>query len=109
MKAELLNSNLFIIPSAIENSPNSLGEAQIMGVPCLASYVGGIPDMMKGYEEYLYRFEETEMLAYKICKIFSQKDQQADMSESACTRHDPERNAKELLETYKQIAGRGAK
>lgn len=41
MKKCLLKSNLFICPSSIENSPNSLGEAQILSVPCLASYVGG--------------------------------------------------------------------
>ena len=43
MKAEYLRSNVFLCPSSIENSPNSLGEAQMLGVPCVASYVGGIP------------------------------------------------------------------
>ena len=73
MKNEYLNSNVFICPSTIENSPNSLGEAQILGVPCVASYVGGIPDMMKGNEGNLYRFEEFEMLAKIICETFAQK------------------------------------
>ena len=71
MKNEYLNCNIFVCPSSIENSPNSLGEAQILGVPCIASYVGGIPDMMQGNEEALYRFEEIEMLADKICNIFT--------------------------------------
>lgn len=35
-----LNSNVFVCPSSIENSPNSLGEAMILGLPCVASNVG---------------------------------------------------------------------
>ena len=45
MKRLLLESNVFVCPSSIENSPNSLGEAMLLGVPCVASDVGGIADM----------------------------------------------------------------
>ena len=48
MKQAYLKSNVFVCPSSIENSPNSLGEAQLLGVPHVASYVGGIADMMIG-------------------------------------------------------------
>ncbi|WP_308597086.1 glycosyltransferase [uncultured Parabacteroides sp.] len=98
-----LRSNVFVCPSSIENSPNSLGEAQILGVPCVASYVGGIPDMMKGNEENLYRFEEVEMLAEKVCKIFSNKDKHKNMIEEATRRHNPETNSNRLFEIYKSI------
>jgi len=67
MIAEYLNAHLFICPSSIENSPNSLGEAQLLGVPVIASYVGGVPDMVThGETGLLYRFEEVEMLAEGI-------------------------------------------
>ena len=100
MKQEYLNCNVFICPSSIENSPNSLGEAQILGTPVLASYVGGIPDMMKGDEEHLYRFEEVNMLAEKICCLFDDKDKQADMIEVAKLRHNQIINAERLIEIY---------
>ena len=104
MKQEYLNTNVFVSSSSIENSPNSLGEAQILGTPCIASYVGGVPDMMKGNEENLYRFEEVSMLAAKICRIFANADKQIDMKTAAIQRHDPKMNSMQLLETYRMIS-----
>lgn len=101
---QYLQSNLFICPSSIENSPNSLGEAQLLGVPCLASYVGGVPDMMKGAEENMYRFEETEMLADKICNIFNEKVwDNSSIIKEASERHNPEKNTLQIIEIYNQI------
>ena len=103
MKQEYLNSNVFVCPSSIENSPNSLGEAQILGVPCVASYVGGVADMMKGNEENLYRFEEIAMLAEKVCRVFANKEHQVDMKHEAMMRHDSEKNSMRLFSIYKEI------
>lgn len=104
MKQEYLNCNVFICPSSIENSPNSLGEAQILGVPCLASYVGGIPDMMIGYEDNLYRFEEIEMLAHKICLLFEKQDNISDtLLDESIKRHDPIINDITLYTIYQKI------
>ena len=103
MKHEYLCANVFVCPSSIENSPNSLGEAQIVGVPCVASYAGGIPDMMRGDEEHLYRFEEVEMLAYKICSVFSQTNHKTDSRVIAQNRHDAMINQVNLLKIYTNI------
>ena len=105
MKSEYLSANVFICPSSIENSPNSLGEAQILGVPCLASYVGGIPDMMIGCEQNLYRFEEVEVLAYKVCQVFAREEQQISMCSPALKRHDRKANSEQLLAIYNEING----
>lgn len=106
MVDEYLNCNVFVCPSSIENSPNSLGEAQILGTPCIASYVGGIPDMMRSNEDNLYRFEEVEMLAEKVCRVFSAGDKQTDMRAIAARRHDPLNNNQQLLSIYHKIIGR---
>ena len=72
MITEYLNAHLFICPSSIENSPNSVGEAQVLGVPVIAAYVGGISDMVEHAETgLLYRFEEIEILAGHIRNLFS--------------------------------------
>lgn len=103
MVREYLSCNVFVCPSSIENSPNSLGEAQILGTPVLATYVGGIPDMMKGNEDNLYRFEEVNMLAEKICRVFADEDKCKDMSEIARHRHNRDENLERLIAIYKLI------
>lgn len=103
MMQEYLHANVFVCPSTIENSPNSLGEAQILGTPCVASYVGGVMDMMRGDEEHLYRFEEVEMLAAKVCGVFADAEKQVDMRAVALRRHDGNSNSNNLLLIYKNI------
>lgn len=102
MKMEYLNSNVFVCPSSIENSPNSLGEAQLLGVPCVASYVGGIPDFMEGNEKNMYRFEEVNMLSNIICKIFGTNDFSC-KRDKALARHDSQSNISKLISIYKLI------
>lgn len=104
-----LISNIFISLSSIENSPNSLAEAQLLGVPCISSYVGGAPDFIEqGKSGYLYRFEETEMLAMYICKIFDMGEEELqELSKNerlvAKERHSVERNRKKLMDIYKYV------
>ena len=105
MKQAYLSSNVFVCPSSIENSPNSLGEAQLLGVPCVAAYVGGVSDMMKNYEKYMYRFEEIEMLAFNVIDIFNTSKNLGDvgMSTTASIRHDAILNTNQLLAIYNEI------
>lgn len=108
MAERYAKSHIFICPSSIENSPNSLGEAQLLGVPCIASYVGGIPNMVSNNKTgLLYRFEEYEMLASLIYKIFSNDELALTLSanekEEAIIRHDPIYNSKKNYEIYKNI------
>lgn len=104
MKQEYLRANVFVCPSSIENSPNSLGEAQLLGVPVIAAYVGGIPDMMKNDTDHLYRFDEVEMLAWQICHLFEMGDYDtSSMQIVARKRHSPEDNLQVLLAIYQSV------
>ncbi|MYF99311.1 glycosyltransferase [Candidatus Poribacteria bacterium] len=44
--SELLKSDLFVLPSLHEGSPNALIEAMGIGIPCIATDVGGIKDLI---------------------------------------------------------------
>lgn len=71
MKRMYLKSNVFVSPSSIENSPNSLGEAMMLGVPCVSSLVGGVGNMLiNGAEGFTYQHDAPYMLAFYIMKIF---------------------------------------
>ena len=51
MRDAYLKSSLFICSSTLENSPNSLGEAMILGMPCVTADVGGIPSLFVDGED----------------------------------------------------------
>lgn len=108
MAKQMKKANLFLCPSSIENSPNSLGEAQLIGLPCIASYVGGVPDMIRDkYDGLLYRFEEYEMLAYNILKVLNDDILAMKLSENGKVasreRHDREKNLNDIIDIYKDI------
>ncbi len=104
----LKKCNVMVIPSAIENSPNSLAEAEILGVPCVASYVGGIPEMLQDYiDGYLYCYNEPGILAEKVSHLFDSREICETYSQNARNkakeRHDPDSLENSLLDIYHQI------
>lgn len=108
MVREYQKAHVFICPSSIENSANSVGEAQIIGTPVIASYVGGTPDMVTHNETgLLYRFEEVEMLAVNIRKVFTNHELATHLSKNAVLaaskRHDRTTNLNGLIEIYNSI------
>lgn len=60
----------YILASSIENSPNTLLEAMTIGTPSIVSLVGGVHDFVNEETAYIYRFEEYEMMASYIAKVF---------------------------------------
>lgn len=51
MRDRYLKSSLFMCCSALENSPNSLGEAMLLGMPCVSADVGGISSIFTPGED----------------------------------------------------------
>lgn len=108
MVKHYLSAHVFVCPSSIENSSNSVCEAQILGVPVVASYVGGMMDLIDdGVTGLLYRFEEYSMLADKVCSIFEKDDFACSLSAnsriSALERHDSKRIADRLFGIYTNL------
>ena len=102
------NTHVFVMPSAIENHSRSLKEAMMVGMPCISSYVGGIPEYLNhGENGLLYRFEEYEILAMQIEKIFSDKGLAERLShnakKTAFAMHDGTKLSDRMSEIYKQI------
>ncbi len=94
MKERYLKSHLFVCPSAIENSPNSLGEAMLLGMPCVTADVGGIPSIFTAGEDGI---------VYEGCRSKEQygdgvefKDQSAGVRKDAGEQGELERISREL-------------
>lgn len=103
-----LKSNVFVCCSSIENSPNSVGEAMILGVPVVSSDVGGVKNMLSHEKEgFIYQADAPYMLAYYIKKLFEDKELQKEFSQNARLHakhtHDPSVNTKTLLNIYNDI------
>lgn len=108
MKERYLKSHVYILPSIIENSPNSLCEAMKLGVPSVASDVGGVSSILEHNSEgYLYPVNEPYMLAYYIEKIFKDDLLAQRLSECAVARMneitDVQKNIVRLLHIYQDI------
>ena len=108
MKEQLLKSNVFVCPSILENSPNSLAEAMLLGVPVVASDAGGIPSMFeKNVDGLMFEAGNPEELAKAIIQIFREPVIAAVYGDNAKKRallvHDGNTNFERLLEIYKEI------
>lgn len=105
----LSKSNVFVCPSSIENSPNSLGEAMMLGVPCVSANVGGVSGIFDdGRDGILYDFSDIDALVKAVSEIFDNPEKAAEYaanaSEHAMATHDPASNYTRLTEIYKDIA-----
>lgn len=113
MLEQYLSAHVYVMPSTIENSPNSLGEAMLLGLPCVASYVGGVPSMLDHNKEgYLYQVDAPYMLAHYIMKLFRDDQLAVNLGKMASQRarmtHSPEKNYEQLMSIYEAlILGKG--
>jgi glycosyltransferase involved in cell wall biosynthesis len=108
LKEELLDADIFIHPSYIDNSPNSICEAQILGLPVISTNVGGISSLIKHKETgLLIPANDPFTLVCYIKLLLQDKTLMGEIGENAqktaIKRHDPQMILKDLLNTYQSI------
>lgn len=64
----LKKADVFIIPSLTEGMPRALLEAMAVGLPCLGTCVGGIPEVLDS--DSLYAPDDLELLKNKLLEIY---------------------------------------
>lgn len=105
--AEYLSKvHVFVMPSCVENHSSSLIEAQIVGTPCITSFVGGTGSVVKdGVNALIYNFHDAASLAGHICRIFKSKDLALKLSSGANLYRQKRKNniGKELLGIYQNL------
>lgn len=105
--AALLDATCYVHPSYIDNSPNSLCEAQIIGVPVLATHVGGIPTLVGCEAGVLFPTNDPYTLAGLIVRSASDQKWAESLSKKernlAVQRHHPETIQNTLWNIYQKI------
>lgn len=110
LAAEYAKRQVFVMPSAIENHSSSLKEAMIVGMPCVAAAVGGIPEYVKdGESGFLYQFEDVSALTDRIRAIFEDDELATRLGNAAredmTALHGGNRLLDRMTEIYRDLTG----
>lgn len=106
----LLNSNLFIHTSYIDNSPNTVCEAQLIGLPVISTNVGGISTLIQDeVDGFLVPSNEPHILASTIIDLYVNCDKLDFVSQNsfrvAHERHNPSAIKDHLIDIYTSVVG----
>lgn len=108
MKQQYLNCNTFVCASSLENSPNSVGEAMLLGTPVVASNTGGIPSMVEHEKEgLLFEKGNVKELAEAIIRTWEDNSLIDKITAGAKVRarktHNADENYGALMKMYRDI------
>ena len=105
---ELSQAHIYVHPAIIDNSPNSLCEAQLIGCPVVTANVGGIPQLVTNEKTgILDPYNEPHTLAFCIMNLNNDREKLTMLSDNerktALERHSPSAIAKYLTDYYEEI------
>lgn len=111
LRDAMLHATVYLQPSYVENSPNSVAEAQMLGLPAVATNVGGTASMVEdGVTGILFPCTDPYMGASALMRLICDVELNVSMGESgkqsASIRHNKEQIVKSLLQLYTEIASK---
>lgn len=110
---KLLQTDVYMHPSYIDNSPNSVCEAQYIGVPVIAQNVGGVATLLKNGAGVLIPSNDAYQAAYFINKICSQRQFAEQLScaeiEISRKRHDVNVIIDTIMDVYHKLTNNEGK
>lgn len=106
--SEINKCNLYVYPSGMDNSPNALMEAMLMGAPVLTNYAGGISSIVEHLNTgYIVNEGEPYAMAGAIIELSEKTDLLISMGkksrEVSLERNSPQKVIDQLLFAYKEI------
>jgi glycosyltransferase involved in cell wall biosynthesis len=105
---KMLDADIFIHASHIDNSPNSLCEAMILGMPVISTNVGGIQSLLTDQKEgILVQDGEAFGFAGAILELINSPEKRTSFGRAArqraLERHDPIKITNKQLYIYQDI------
>ncbi|MES2375625.1 MAG: glycosyltransferase family 4 protein [Bacteroidota bacterium] len=104
----LLKANIYVATSHIENSPNSLCEALLLGMPSIATHAGGTNSLVDdGKDGVLIQDGDPYSMAGAIIELKENKELAISLGKNArirgLARHNIDTITGDLLEIYKRV------
>lgn len=105
---ELLGCDLYVLPTYIDNSPNSVCEAMCLGVPVVSTLTGGLPSLIDNHRTgELVPCNDPYTLAYTLRMLLPDIDKRMQYGktarEIALQRHNPDGILNMLKNIYMDI------
>ncbi|NVO20121.1 MAG: glycosyltransferase family 4 protein [Bacteroidetes bacterium] len=102
--SELQLANLFVHPTHADNSPNSLCEAMLLGMPVISTYAGGIPSLIDDkFEGLLIQDGDPFALAGAIMELINDTEYAIKLGANARTRARKRHNPEAITNTVRSI------
>ena len=107
----LHKAHVMVMSSSCENSPNSVGEAMLVGLPVVVSDVGGVSSIVHdGRDAMVFKSGDCTALAKNVCAIFDNDKVAIKFSNNgkrtAEELYNRTNNLEQLLEIYQDICKR---
>ena len=101
-------AGIYVLPSHIDNNSNSLCEAMMLGMPCIASFVGGIGSVLHdGRDGLTVQDGDPWALAGAVKELLANPAEALRLAdaarETAVERHRPEAIIRNLTRIYSSI------
>lgn len=105
----MLDSDCYVLASNIENSPNSLCEAMLMGMPCVATNAGGVSTFINDQKNgLLIQAGDSYALASSVVQLKSSPKQSIifglEARREALVRHNSKTIVDDLIKIYHEIS-----
>ena len=108
MVTQMLNSDLFVHPSHIENSSNAISEAMLLGMPIIATFAGGTSTLIRDNKSgLLVQDGDSLSLMGSILELYRSPERASSLGnyarKIALTRHSPDKIVDDLLGIYRFV------
>jgi glycosyltransferase involved in cell wall biosynthesis len=94
----VINSSIYVHAAYIDNSPNAICEAQMLGIPIISTYVGGIDSLISNNNDgILVPANDPWRMAYTIINLAKDSKKMVILSEKAKERAEKRHNGVQIL------------
>ena len=106
LKTKIQKSRIYVLPSISEGMPNSLMEAMALEMPCIASNVGGVPELIEhNIDGLLFEPSNPKKLAELIRLLLEDENLQIQLGINARKKMVTKFNWNQIIKKFENFYG----